>query len=396
MPETDDKMGKAMADAMGVDFVPTDDQGQDIKKDDQNSDTDNKDQNQDNNDQNQDQSQDQNKSDDKGDDKGDDQNADNSDSNSSGDQSGDDGKGSDQASDTKVIPDSSKSDDGAGQGTDFDKMLSERSGGRFTNIADIDKALEEAPQNAFANEQVAKLNEYVKGGGKLEDFVRTQTVDYGQMSPEQLVFSQMQLNDPDMSAEEIQLLMEEDFGVAEDATERQKQVAAAKLKRASREALKELQADQQKWATPKPDSAVDQAKAQKQWETQLNTASENVKDIEIALNQTDNFNFKVEAEAISKVKETYGKTPQAFFSRYINADGSENTEQFIQDMVKLENFDAIVRAAASNSKNAGKKDVVDDLKNSNFDAKNKKDGDDAPKGIEDQAAAQFFKHNPMR
>ena len=397
MADADKATGKAMADALGINYIDPD-ANQDDQKD-QNSDTDNTDQNQDNQDQNQDQNQnqnDQNDQDDKGGDKGDDQSADDkNDSDSSGDQN-DDGDGSDQAKDTKRIPDSSKSDDGSDQSIDFDSMLSERSGGRFKSVADIDKALEEAPQNAFANEQIAKLNDYVKGGGKLEDFVRTQTVDYSQFSPEQLVAAQMSLNDPEMTPEEIQILMEEDYGVADDASERQKQVAAAKLKRASREALKELQADQKKWATPMPDQAAQQAQAQKQWETQVETASANVNDLEIALNQTDKFNYKIEPEAVSKVKEAIGKNPNAFFQRYINADGSENTEQFIKDMVILQNFETIVRAAASSSKNAGKQDVVKDLKNSDFQSKNKDDGTDKPTSLEEKAANEFFKHNPRR
>lgn len=386
MPDDDKKMSQAMADALGVKLVSDD---ADDQKD-QNADT-NKDQQQDNTDK---------KTDDQSTDTGtDDQKTDDQDTNkdgkdSGGDQDGQD-QGSDQAKDTKTIPNASKSADGTDQGTDFDTMLAERSSGRFKSIADIDKALEEAPTNAFANEQIAKLNEYVKGGGRLEDFVRTQTVDYSQMSPEQLVAERMALDDPELTAQEIQLLLEEDFGVSEDASERVKQVATAKLKKAAREAKAVLEANKEKWATPLPDQTAQRAEAQQRWEAQLSGTVDKVSNIDIALNQTDNFSFKIEDAAKAKIKENY-RDLSTFFQRYIKPDGSEDTERFVKDMIKLENFDLIVRSAASSSKNQGKKDVVDDIKNTDFSGKNKGGQDNTKPGIEAQAAAEFFKHNPMR
>lgn len=387
MADSDKKTGKAMADALGLNYVDDDAD----KNQDQNPDT-NLDQDKNKDDQSQAQTDVDTKSDNKGDGADDDQSADKSDKDSSGDQLGGDGKGSDQANDSKTIPDTSKSGDGTDQGTNFDTMLAERSGGRFNSIADIDKALEEAPSNAFANEQIAKLNDYVKGGGRLEDFVRTQTVDYSQMSPQQLVAEKMALDDPEMSAQEIQLLMEEDFGVAEDASERVKQVAEAKLKRAAREAKKVLEENKAKWATPLPDQTEAQAKAQKLWQAQLSNVVDRVDSIDLALNQTDNFSFKLEADAKATIKENY-KDLSKFFQRYVKADGTEDVERFVKDMAILENYEAIVRSAASSSKSQGKKDVIDGIKNPDFKGDSKGDSQDKPKSIIDQAAAEFFKHN---
>jgi len=391
MPDDDKKMSQAMADALGVKLVSDD---ADNTNQDQNADTDKQNQQQDKTDQTQDQTADQDKSADKGDVTGNDQDANKDGKDSGGDQDGQ-VKSSDQANDTKTIPDASKSADGTDQQVDFDKLLAERSGGKWKSITDIEKALEEAPTNAFANEQIAKLNDYVKSGGRLEDFVRTQTVDYSKMTPEQLVAERMMLDDPELTAQEVQLLMEEDFGVADDASERAKQVATAKLKKAAREAKDALEANKQKWATPLPDQTAQRAEAQQRWEAQLSGTVDKVSNIDIALNQTDNFSFKIEDAAKAKIKENY-RDLSTFFKRYIKPDGSEDTERFVKDMIKLENFDLIVRSAASASKNQGKKDVVDDIKNTDFSGKNKGGQDDTKPGIEAQAAAEFFKNNPMR
>ena len=319
--------------------------------------------------------------------------SDKTDDTSSGDQTKDADVGSDQADDTKTLPDTSSSESGADQGKDFESLLAERSGGRFKSIADIDKALEDAPASAFANEQIAKLNDYVKAGGRLEDYVRTQTVDYSKMTPEQLVFEKMKLDDPELTADEISLLLEEDYGVSKDASEREKKIAAAKLKKASREALLALQEHKAKWATPEQADTADAAKAQELWEKQLESAVKAVDNIPIKLNQTDEFAFKIEEDVKQKMRQDF-RDVRNFFKKYIKEDGTEDTQQFVKDMIKLQYFDTIVRAAAAANKNKGKKEVIDDLKNPDFTGTNKGGSDDGgAKTIRDQALREFMKHN---
>ena len=309
---------------------------------------------------------------------------------SSGDQKKDTSNSPDQGDDKKVLLDSGKSDEGSDQQASFETSLAERSGGRFNSMADIDKALEDAPANAFANEQIAKLNDYVKGGGSLNDFVTTQTVDYSEMNPLELIQAHRKMRDKDLTAEEIRIEMEEDFGVAENASDREKTLAGIKLKRQGAEALKELQTHQQKWSTPLADKTADRAANLEKWENQLNVAVDAAESIDIALNQTDNFSFKLEDTAKAKIKSDY-KEIDKFFGRYIDKDGKEDTARFVRDMAILENFEAIVRSAASGSKSQGKKDVVDGLKNPEFKGEGKKDGvSDKTLSIADQAAKAFF------
>jgi len=309
---------------------------------------------------------------------------------SSGGQDDNKASGTDQQGDKKIIPNSGKSDDGTDQSANFDTTLAERSGGRFKSMADIDKALEDAPQPAFASEQVAKLNEYVKGGGSLSDFARTQTVDYSTMSQIELIQAHRQIKDKDLTAEEIQIEMEEDFGVAEDASDRAKKLAGIKMKREGAEALGALQEHQSKWATPhQAANAVTREAQVAAWETQLNGAVDNVDNVTIALNQTDNFVFELEPEAKAKIKSEYRELDK-FFGRYQKADGTEDTAKFVRDMAILDNHEAIIRAAASSSKSAGKTEVIKDVKNTDFKGDNKQGKEEAPLTIAAQAAKQFY------
>jgi len=325
------------------------------------------------------------------DDKGDGAGTDGDDKGSSGGQDNDDkGDGTDHADDKKVIPGTDNAADQPDQQAIFDTSLTERSKGRFKNMADIDKALEEAPQNAFANEQVAKINDYVKGGGTLQDYVRTQTTDYKEMTPIDIVRESRALDNPDLTSAEIDLLIEDDYGVAEDASERTKTIAGAKLKQESSVGRKKLLEHQQTWATPQGEKAASREVEIAKWEGQLNGAVDTVNEIVIPLNQTDSFTFKLEPEVKAKIKSD-NKEIDKFFNRYVNADGSENTERFVRDMAILNNFETIVQAAAASSKSQGKGGVIKDLKNADFEAKDKKDGEKTTLTISEQAAKEFYK-----
>ena len=59
-------------------------------------------------------------------------------------------------------------------------------------------------------------------------------------------------------------------------------------------------------------------------------------------------------------------------------------------MAILENFETIVRSAAAGSKGQGKQDVIDDIKNPDFEGKGKGGQDDKTLSIEQQAAKAFF------
>jgi len=307
--------------------------------------------------------------------------------NSSGEQN--EANNSDDQGDNKLIIPGAKGTEETVQAQDFETTLAERSNGRFNSLADIDKALEEAPAQAFANEQIAKLNDYVKQGGSLNDFMKTQTVDYSTMSPDQLVKEHIMMTEG-LTGEEADLMIEADFGVSKDATDRDKKLAEIKLKRESNKALSFLQENQQKWSVPQgaDKQATDKAIIEK-WQSDLGVATKGVENIEIALNKTDKFSYKVEPEVLAKIQDTM-KRPEAFFQRYINADGTENVKKFVEDMVKLEQFDTIVRSASANNKASGKQEVIDDIKNPDFKGGNKGGKENAPLTMAQQAAKAMF------
>lgn len=271
---------------------------------------------------------------------------------------------------------------------DFDKLLAERSNGKFKAWDDIEKALNEAPKGDFANEEIAKLNDFVRQGGDINDFVRTQRADYSKMADADVLRNYEKLIDPTLSDADIDLLVSDKYGVAENATDQQKRLAEIRMKRDASEARKKLIDEQGKWKTslPDPEAAVKQAQ---KWITELSSTADKVEKLEVRVDETSTFSYTVPVDVRNKVKEA-NKDLSKFFNRYINADGSENIQKFVQDMIILENFNQIVAAAAAAQKNKGKENVIKDLKNTNFTPGQKGGSGTSPKSIAQQAAEQIF------
>jgi hypothetical protein len=250
----------------------------------------------------------------------------------------------------------------------------------------------DSKESPFVNEQVAKIDEYIRKGGKLEDYIRTQAVDYTKVSDFDAIFESEKLKTPGMDAAKLRVLLEEEYGVPENATDRQKEVALAKMERDAVQARNSLVEYQKEWSVPKVTTAEVSEKAaaaQEQWVETLSGATEKVEKIDIKLNENSDFSFEVSPEERAKVKENYSQLNN-FWKRYVDKDGNEDTEKFVKDMVILNNYEAIIRAAASKSKSDGKQDVVDGIKNPDFKAGDKGKEDSTGKSIEEQAMDEFF------
>jgi len=272
---------------------------------------------------------------------------------------------------------------------DFGTLLSEQTGGRFKSVEEIDAALSEAPEKAFANEQVAKLNEYVKQGGKFEDFARTQTVDYAKLSDVEAIATDLQLFEGDgLSAEDIQFLMNEKYGVTDDASDAQKKMAQINIKRDALAAKKRLSEHQEKWATPaQPDqgATADQDAVLANWKQSLTSGVDGTEKVSIALGEDNGFDFKLDDTIKASIKEKYAD-PRSLLKRYQKADGTDDVAKFVREMAILENFEVIAKLLHAHSKVDGKESVLEDLNNPNYKAKNNPDPKGGKLSIQEQAA----------
>lgn len=271
------------------------------------------------------------------------------------------------------------------ESVDFDKYLLEKSGGKFKSYTDIEKALEEAPQNAFANETVAKLNDYVRSGGKPEDFLKTQTTDYGTMDDVTAIKEWMALTKKGLSGEDIDFLVQNKYGVSESATESEKRLAKIEMKTAANEAKEALMENQKKWAVPESADRVSDEDIQKErerWSKTLADETEKFGGLEFEVGD-EKFKYDIEASDKKSLVENH-KDLSKFFTRYRNDDGTENVQKFIKEMYILNNFDKIAKALTVYAKGKGTQEIVDDIKNPDFKGTDTKGTTDGKRSVLDQ------------
>ena len=138
----------------------------------------------------------------------------------------------DTESSLKENSDTPESSETKSEPSDFNTLLREKSEGKFESYEDLVKSFEGTQQkqntNTFANETIAKMNKYVLSGGKIDDFNKTQ-IDYSEMSDDDIVKSEMKLNDSDLSDEDIDFMFNNEYTLDEEEYD-EDEVRISKLK----------------------------------------------------------------------------------------------------------------------------------------------------------------------
>ena len=258
---------------------------------------------------------------------------------------------------------------------DFEDSLIEKSNGKYSSYEELEEAiaqLETKAANTFANEQMAKLNEYVASGGDMMDFLTTQLTDYSEMSDIDIVKTQMKLTEKDLTNEEIDLLFADSYKLDEtEWSESEIKLSKIKLKRDAKRSRAELMEIQKQNSIPKSQANAAEEKAQKEaaqkeWVKKVEGSLRNFKDIKVKIgDKGEEFSYSVGDDTIKAVRKN-NKNLTKFWDRYINEDGSQDIDKLTKEMAILNDFDGIVRAVYAQARSQGKEAVVKDLKNPSY------------------------------
>ena len=279
----------------------------------------------------------------------------------------------------------------------FEQLLSEKFDGKYKTVEDLKAALSSntTSESEFANEQIAKLNEYVAKGGSMNEFFSTQTANYEEMDTENVVKNHMKFKNPELSMEEVNLLYEDTYKLDEDTyTDKEIQLSKIKLKQKSLEARKELMKFQSDNAIPKAAKDAEAEKLaikqnQEKWRSKVDEGLKNFKEVSFDLNDKgDKYTFAENEDSMKYVKNTTSNLPD-FWKRYVREDGTEDIGKIAREMAILDNVDNIVRSAYAQGKSGGKADVIDDIKNPTYTPESKSD-EGRPLSIQEQISKQLL------
>ena len=296
----------------------------------------------------------------------------------------------DTESSLKENSDNPESSETKSEPSDFNTLLREKSEGKFESYEDLVKSFEETQQkqntDTFANETIAKMNKYVLSGGNIDDFNKTQ-IDYSEMSDDDIVKSEMKLNDSDLSDEDIDFMFDNEYSLDEEEYD-EDEVRISKLKlrkdaKQSREKLvqwkKQFEIPEVSKTTENQRENVDAEKLKQQeslkierdrWANIVHETTSKFDKVDFNINDKgEKFTFTLSDEDRNSVKETSADLSK-FWSRFMNEDGTENMEKLNKTMFLVDNFDKVVRAVANQYKSSGKDDVLKDIKNPDYNMNN--------------------------
>jgi hypothetical protein len=276
----------------------------------------------------------------------------------------------------------------------FDELLTANSKGKYKKLEDIETAINEGIKTAFVNDKVAKLNDYMKAGGKFEDFARTQLTDYTKLDEVSKIKERLRITESYLTDDEINTLVDAEYSVAEDATDREKQLMSIKKKKAAAEAEVVLLEHQKKWAvsevSPEEAKLANEVEFEK-WKTAFHTSVDSAGKIEVSIGDKEPvaFSYEVPADSKASVKEKYTQLSN-FWNRYTDDKGNEDVAKLTKDLFILENFEKIANALGSFMRTKGREDVINERKQPGYVAPTE-GVQDSPLTIEEQIAAEFEK-----
>ena len=261
-------------------------------------------------------------------------------------------------------PDASEINEG------FVAYMNEQFGTEFKSVDEAKSALSPKELN-FANEQIAQMNKFVgETGRSVVDYLRTQTIDYTKMSNEDVMKVYMKQNSPELTNEEVNLLINSKYKLGEkDGNEAEKKLAQIELKRDVINARKELINLQEQYRMPNENKGMSNEELNEIREDWINNMKSEVNDVEsLSFEINDKgevFDFHLTDDHKRSLVESNSNLND-FFDRYVGEEGNWNFDKLNIDMFVLDNFEDIIRSVASQYRSKGTEQVIRDIKNPSF------------------------------
>lgn len=281
--------------------------------------------------------------------------------------------------------------------SDYLSDLNQQIGYDFESVeqlVDTFKELAESSQNensSYANEQLESMDKFVRETGRsINDFMRTQTVDYNEMSNDNVVKEYLRINNPDLSKEEVEVYFNSQY---KSSGEEEGKITpqSVQLKKDASIARKELQSVQESYKMPAEDgySSEEEQQLRQEFVDNMSGEVDSVESIEFDINDSgETFTYALSDEQRSAAKDTSNNL-DGYFDKYIDGDGNWDYDSLAMDMFVRDNFESIVRAVANQYRSKGTEQVIDEIKNPSFTPEQKEV--QSNKSVLDQVSEQIFK-----
>lgn len=244
----------------------------------------------------------------------------------------------------------------------IDSYLQEKFG------AGLEDFMQGQTQETDIDERLLPILEFVRDTGRSpEDWFRYQMLNPSEMDDLNLIKLQMSAEYPELSQEDVSILLENKYKIGDEfLDEKEQKMAQLQLKIDANKARQEIENLRNGYLAStetgtnqayEPESFVDE-----QWLQEMSSEIDALEGIDFELSGEKTFTFGLNETYKNSLKSKNAQL-DSFFDQYVDGNGQWNHELFSMHRTVVDNIDEIVRAVYSQGISDGQRKVVQNVAN---------------------------------
>ena len=240
------------------------------------------------------------------------------------------------------------------------EYLSEMTGEEITSLDDL---YEEEETNAV-DERVEAIARFVEETGRTpEDWFRFQSLNPEGMDDMTAIRIQMSNEYPNLSLDELNLLVNSKYKVDSDLySEEEVNLAKLQMKMDGDKARQSIEDIRQGYAAPEYESEAIESVIDEQWIADMAQEVDTLEGLEFDLGDNNLLEFNQDDNYRNQLKDKQARLDE-YFDPYVREDGSWDYDLLSSHMAVIDNIDRIVKSAYTRGLGDGQRTLVDTASN---------------------------------
>ena len=240
------------------------------------------------------------------------------------------------------------------------EFLSEMTGEEITSLDDL---YEEEETNAV-DERVEAIARFVEETGRApEDWFRFQSLNPEGMDDMTAIRIQMSNEYPNLSLDELNLLVNSKYKVDSDLySEEEVNLAKLQMKMDGDKARQSIEDIRQGYAAPEYESEAIESVIDEQWIADMAQEVDTLEGLEFDLGDNNLLEFNLDDNYRNQLKDKQARLDE-YFDPYVREDGSWDFDLLSSHMAVIDNIDRIVKSAYTRGLGDGQRTLVDTASN---------------------------------
>lgn len=242
--------------------------------------------------------------------------------------------------------------------------LSERLGLSLSTLDELSNYIGKSDAAATIDERVKVIADFVAQTGRSpEDWFKYQSFNPSEMDDLSVVKTQLMTDNPDLSSEDIDILVSRKYKLDEDSfDEDEVKYSKLQLKMDAKTARVELDKIRESFKMPSQQNQDSEPLFDQNWISSMSTEVDSLEGIDFDLGAGKTFTFGIDEKYKPTLKEKNANL-ERYFDEYVRQDGSWDFERLSLHRAVVDNIDSIVKSAYQQGISDGQRKVVENTAN---------------------------------